>query len=231
MRSPLFFLLVAQTTQFLGCVVFSLVDLWTGRVPFRLMYKLGLGGVLGFVPFVLVHFWQVDLLGSPLPLEAPSLGEFVTQFVVLGMVGDLFHYLAHRWLHVNAFMRNHVHVVHHTYDGHLYSWIGMQVHPVEVCLITLAIYLPLFVFAHPLVLWTFALVATLNATWAHSGYEGFASVLVPFGLTSSDHQLHHELNSTKNYGNILRVWDWMFGTYGENTRFPALSLLDLVKRD
>lgn len=114
--------------------------------------------------------------------------------------------------------------MHHEYEGSLYSWVGMQVHPVEVAMITVAIYSPMLIFAHPMVLWTFAFCATLNATFAHSGYEGgFSSVGVPQALTSADHQLHHEKNSTKNYGNILRIWDKMFGTYDNHVKHPTLS--------
>ena len=92
-------------------------------------------------------------------------------------------------------------------------------------MITLAIYTPLLLIAHPMVLWVFAFFATMNATVAHSGYEGgLASLGLPYALTSSDHQLHHDLNSTKNYGNILRVWDYLFNTYGVNSKHPTISI-------
>jgi sterol desaturase/sphingolipid hydroxylase (fatty acid hydroxylase superfamily) len=91
----------------------------------------------------------------------------------------------------------------------------MQVHPLEVFMITLAIYLPFLLFAHPLVLWCFAFLVTINATIAHSGYKiGFFSMThVPIFLTAEDHRVHHEQNREQNFGNILNVWDKMFNTY------------------
>ena len=78
-----------------------------------------------------------------------------------------------------------------------------------------------------MVLWFMAVVATVNATIAHSGYDGGVLQLgniLPFGLTTDDHQLHHDVNATKNFGNILSVWDHLFGTYGTSDKFKALSI-------
>lgn len=224
-RSFFFFLLIAQTTQFTGCVVFSLIDLAKGRVPFKTMVFPALSGALSFVPFIAMWYLDLPVIEIRLPIMAPTWGQVVTQLVLYGCMGDFLHYWMHRLLHSNKILKHKVHVVHHTYDGPLYSWIGMQVHPVEVFMITLAIYTPLVLFAHPLVLWTFAFWATLNATCAHSGYVGgFAAMRFPFALSSDDRQLHHDVNATKNFGNMFRVWDMAFETYAENKKYPAISL-------
>lgn len=231
LRSFFLFMLIAQTTQFVGCAAFSLLDLWFERIPLRKMVPTAMQSVLGFVPFIIMWHFEEPVLRMTIPEAPPSPVDFLAQFVFCGVVGDLLHYLTHRWLHVNATMRNNIHKVHHAYDGPLYSWIGMQVHPVEVTMITCAIYAPFIAFAHPLVLWTFAFLATINATVAHSGYEGgFASFGIPLALTSDDHQLHHDLNSTKNFGNILRVWDLLFATYGKNKKHPALSIWKMANK-
>jgi sterol desaturase/sphingolipid hydroxylase (fatty acid hydroxylase superfamily) len=216
--SQFFFIFIAQTTQFSCCLLYSMKDLSTSRVSLDKIVPPAAFAVLGFLPFVLL--WSLDLPYQEitLPLEAPSLLSFVVQFIGLGMIGDFFHYWTHRFLHSNKFLRHYVHNVHHNYEGALYSWIGMQVHPLEVFMITLAIYTPLVLFSHPLVLWTFAFSATMNAAIAHSGYTngGFAAFLPPgWALSPNDHQMHHEKDSTKNYGNILRVWDRWFLTYGK----------------
>jgi sterol desaturase/sphingolipid hydroxylase (fatty acid hydroxylase superfamily) len=224
-RSPLFFLLIAQATQFFGCCFFSLIDLNRHRVPFSAMKDTALMSVLGFAPFVAMWYFELLVVEQELPGQAPTVLGFVFQLVACGLAGDFLHYWTHRYLHFNPLLRNHVHRVHHEYEGSLYSWVGMQVHPLEVTMITLAIYTPLLLFAHPMVLWVFAFLATMNATFAHSGYEGgLASLGLPFALTSSDHQLHHDINATKNYGNILRIWDKMFATYGTNSKHPTISL-------
>lgn len=219
-RSPFFFLFIAQVTQFVGCCLFSFVDLRRGRVPWSAMQPIAIMSTLGFIPFVVM--WYVEVPVVDLPREAPTPARFLAQLVFGGMCGDFLHYCTHRYLHLNSTLRHHVHRVHHEYEGSLYSWIGMQVHPVEVAMITAAIYTPMLLVAHPMVLWFFTFFATMNATCVHSGYEGgLASLGLPHTLTSSDHQLHHELNSTKNYGNILRVWDYLFNTYDGRTRHSS----------
>jgi alkylglycerol monooxygenase len=201
------------------------MDLRRKRVGWNLMKDTAVMSVLGFVPFVAMWYLEVLLIEKDVPKQAPSLFSFVLQFVLCGVSGDFLHYWTHRYLHLNPTLRNSVHRVHHEYEGSLYSWVGMQVHPLEVAMITLAIYTPLLLFSHPMVLWCFAFLATMNATFAHSGYEGgFASLGLPLALTSSDHQLHHDINSTKNYGNILRIWDKLFGTYGVNIKHPTQSI-------
>jgi sterol desaturase/sphingolipid hydroxylase (fatty acid hydroxylase superfamily) len=207
-RSPFFFLFIAQTMQFSGCLFFSAIDLKTNRIPKELMVKPAAMAVLGFAPFLVMWYTRILLVETELPTKAPTNGIFLLQFVLCGIAGDFFHYCAHRWLHSNKFLRHNVHSVHHNYNGPLYSWIGMEVHPLEVAIITAAIYTPFVLAAHPFVLWTFAMLATSNACCAHSGYHGgFAALRVLYALKSSDHELHHERNSTKNYGNILQ-----FGT-------------------
>lgn len=224
-RSPLFFLLIAHATQFLGCCVFSMLDLKRNRVPLSAMWSIAGESMAGFVPFIAMWYTGVLGMDRDLPKEAPPLLKCVAQLVLCGLSGDFLHYCTHRLLHSNRILRQHIHRVHHEYEGSLYSWVGMQVHPFEVLLITIAIYGPFLLIAHPMVLWVFTFLATANATCVHSGYEsGLGSLKMPFALSSSDHQLHHDLNSTKNYGNILRIWDDTFHTYGSTSKHPTQSI-------
>ncbi len=167
---------------------------------------------LGFIPFVLI--WDNPVLMSTATQPAISPVNFLLQFTVYTVTGDFLHYITHRFLHT-PLLRKYIHHLHHEYEGPLYSWIGMQVHPIEVVMITIAIYSPFVLLSHPFVLWTFTFLATINATVAHSGYDvGFFSVFVPIiCLSSADHQLHHDHNSTKNFGNIFNIWDRWFKTY------------------
>jgi sterol desaturase/sphingolipid hydroxylase (fatty acid hydroxylase superfamily) len=169
--------------------------------------------LLGFVPFILMYQYNVLVWDVKLPPTAPSLTEFMAQLAVCATVGDLCHW-THRLLHSIPLLRTRVHSVHHRHQGQLHSWVGMQVHPVEIFMITVAIYTPFLFIAHPLVLWCFAVCATANATVAHSGYDAhFFSAVIPFALTANDHQRHHQTKYPKNFGNILRIWDTVFGTY------------------
>jgi sterol desaturase/sphingolipid hydroxylase (fatty acid hydroxylase superfamily) len=215
LRSPFFFLLLAQTTQFLGCCIYSAYDYHQKRP----LPRISPTACLGFLPFLAMWAFGTFPYERELPTLAPTPMMFIAQLVICGITGDLLHYWTHRFLHSNVTLRQRIHYVHHANPLPLHSWVGMQVHPVEVVMITFAIYSPFLLFAHPLVLWVFTVLATINATVAHSGYEegGFVSLFVPFALNAKDHQTHHELNSTKNYGNILRTWDTLFNTYGGET--------------
>lgn len=214
-RSPFFFLLIAQTTQFVACLLFSAVDLYRGRIPLHLITSPAINALLGFFPFALMWYTGILFAEVQIQRQAPSLFRYFAELGYLVTIGDFMHYWTHRLLHSNIWLRTHVHSVHHKYEGPLYCWIGMQVHPAEAVMINTAIFTPLVVFAHPMVLWTMTIMATINATFAHSGYHGgFASIGVPMALTSNGHKLHHEHDATKNYGNIFKVWDMVFGTYG-----------------
>lgn len=225
LRSVFFFLLLAQTVQFLGCIVFSVFDRRRNRVPLNLMMLPASMAAFGYLPFAAMWYFEWGVIEKELPDDPPSPVEFFSQFILCGVIGDFSHYWTHRFLHSNKTLRHQVHSVHHEYEGALFSWIGMQVHPLEVFMITVAIYWPFLLFAHVLVLWTFAILATFNATCVHSGYQsGWAAFGLPFALSSSDHQHHHDVNCVKNYGNVLRIWDDMYNTYEKNKRFPVLSL-------
>ena len=227
LRSPVFFLLLASVVTLGVNLFFSAVDLVTGRVRPAAMIKAALPLLSGLVPFLAMYWTGENVVSCDLPRTAPTMQEFVAQFAACLVAGDFSHYLAHRLLHSHRFLRQNVHNVHHEYEGHLYSWVGAQVHPVEAVLINAAIYWPFVLLAHPLVTWFMAVVATVNATIAHSGYDGGPfqlGNLLPLGLTTDDHQLHQDVNATKNFGNILRLWDRVFGTYGENTKHKAMSL-------
>ena len=233
MHSGFFFLLVASSVTLAVNLFFSLLDGCTGRVPPRVLGEASLTLLSGFVPFILMWVFQWNVVTVSLPVRAPTAWQFATQFFTCLVLGDACHYLTHRALHT-PFLRRHIHHVHHDYEGHLFSWIGAQVHPVEAVAINGAIYWPFLVFAHPMVLWFMAVVATVNATVAHSGYDGGVFQLgnwLPFGLTTDDHQLHHDVNATKNFGNVLSVWDRLGGTYGTGGPFKALSIWEVVLND
>jgi sterol desaturase/sphingolipid hydroxylase (fatty acid hydroxylase superfamily) len=225
LESPFLFMLIALVAEFCLCLLYTALDLYSGRVPFHKMAAMAAQAALGFLPFIGMHMYGSAIIKMTLPTQAPTLFQFMVQLVGCTLIGDFFHYSTHRMLHSNPWLRNHIHKSHHDYEGSLFSWAVMEVHPVEVAMITTAIYSPFWLFAHPLVIWTFAFFASLNATAAHSGYEGgFASFHMPYALTASDHQLHHDRNSTKNFGNIFRIWDILFETYAINNKLPALSI-------
>lgn len=184
-----------RATQLVGC---SLLD---GAPP-----PLALAPLLPFGAM-----WYLGEVGVAveLPREAPTVAQLLTQLALCGAAGDLLHYATHRLLH-HRLCRARIHSVHHASPA-LHSWVVLEVHPLEVVVTTAAIYGPLLLFAHPLVTWVFAVLATAHTVWAHSGREGVR--LAPLLLTAGEHRVHHDVDATRNFGNVLRVWDVWFGTY------------------
>lgn len=217
LKNPFFFLLIIHSTQFTGCIFFTIIDIYNKRkINYNNIGKLFFVSLFGFLPFIYFHTNNNKLyimnLEMNLDHKAPYLYQFILQFIIYGLIGDLFHYNIHKLLHNNIYLKNNIHSLHHNYDDKfLYSWILMQVHPIEILLITCAIYTPMLLFGHPMVLWFYSFFASLHATIAHSGYNIY--LLPSYFIRPQDHQIHHEINSTKNYGNILKIWDIYFDTY------------------
>lgn len=209
LRSPFLFLLIASITGAVVGTVFSVVDLATGRVPATLLARNAARILLGIVPFWVLGV-SVDMVAVKLPATAPTLREFTTQWIAAMLVSDVLHYWTHRAMHRVRFWKHHVHAVHHAHDGPLFSWLAIKVHPAEAVVLAVVLYAPFVLFTHPLVTWTHAVVASLHTFVAHSGYDLFG-----FGgfSTPRDHQLHHDVNATHNFGNVLTLWDRLFGTY------------------
>jgi sterol desaturase/sphingolipid hydroxylase (fatty acid hydroxylase superfamily) len=160
---------------------------------------------MGFVPFVVMWGVGHPLVEIELPATLPELQVSILSFIVCSILADITHYWVHRLLHVVPFLRHNVHYIHHQYEGTLYAWVVMQVHPLEAVLINVSLYWPFVLFAHPIVTWIFAIVGPLYSTIIHSGWTS--------SINAVDHQIHHELNSTRNFGNMFRLWDQLFGTY------------------
>lgn len=214
-KSPLFFILILQTVQFFTCILFSFADVYFKRIEtHRLMYD-ALKSSIGFIPFIL--FWKMNLVPfvRALPESLPDVPTCIYQLVICLCFSDLLHYWTHRLLHSNKFLKTHVHSVHHSYEGPIYSWVGSHAHPIEVVMNMVAIYLPFVCFAHVAILWLFSIIATINSVCIHSGYHsvGLYRFFPGLVLSPQNHESHHAKNATRNYGNILNIWDRLFSTF------------------
>ncbi|MBI2398369.1 MAG: sterol desaturase family protein [Xanthomonadales bacterium] len=168
----------------------------------------------GAVAFAAAWHW-----GALHRVEWPLALEFALSLVLL----DLAIYWQHRWFHLLPWLWR-AHRVHHSDTGFDVS-LGVRFHPLEI--------LPSFAFK-------LALIAVLGiAPAAVAVYEamllGFslwthANLAVPirldrmlrrFVVTPDWHRVHHAVHleeSNANFGNILSVWDRLFGTAREQPR-------------
>jgi len=159
-----------------------------------------------------------------LPWDSPITWYFAAIFT------DFCYYWGHRATHEIHFLWAH-HQAHHS--GETMSLINNFRLPfMQDSLFSLA-YLPMALIispAHYLVHMQFNLIFPF---FLHTELIGKLGPLEWIFNTPSNHRVHHGSNKfclDKNYGNLLVVWDRIFGTYQEETDEPIVyGLVDQVK--
>lgn len=146
---------------------------------------------------------------------------FLMSFVIANLVGELFPYLYHRVSHKGnqhyflSLLLWKIHSIHHLPVS--LNWFKTnRIHPVNIFLNTFLKFFPLLLlgFSEEIVF----LTGVLHVVVA---YLSHANILTKTGwldyvvVTPQVHQFHHstKLEEAKNFGNILPVWDLVFGTY------------------
>jgi sterol desaturase/sphingolipid hydroxylase (fatty acid hydroxylase superfamily) len=143
---------------------------------------------------------------------------------------DLAIYLQHVMSHaLPAFWR--LHQVHHA-DLEVDATTGIRFHPIEIIVSMLwkaAVVAGLG--ADPWVVIVYEAMLNLAAVWTHGNIRvpGAIDRRLRWVLCTPDmHRVHHSVvraETDSNYGNILSVWDRLFGTYREA---PAAGQLGAV---
>ena len=149
------------------------------------------------------------------PLGLPVWALAVGGLVFMDFVEYLVHRFAHRW---RPFWL--LHSVHHS-DPHVDLTTGARHHPLDTTIslvIRFALYLVL-----GLPLWIElirAITVNVMSLWQHANVRspGWLEALRPVLMTPSVHRIHHSPDQPlvdRNFGQILTVWDRLFGTYAE----------------
>jgi lathosterol oxidase len=163
--------------------------------------------------------------------EAPTnLALYAAKLLAVTLLVDGYMYAKHRALHLPALFR--FHKQHHGFPNPS-PLASFAVAPVEASLTfapVLFLCLPAApVWAQAYALWTGSFVA-LNL-YLHSGVsvQALEVVLRAVGLNSSVfHNLHHESGGSKNFGELLYIWDSMLGS-GAHPPAPAAGSLKVAK--
>lgn len=159
----------------------------------------------------------------------PELGlltgaSFAVQFAVYLVVSDFLQWCVHRLLHAVPWLWA-FHKVHHSI--HDMDWAGnFRFHWMEVVVYRSLLYLPLLALGGggaPL----FA-VAVFSTVWGHFNHSNLAVSLGPLGRVFNSprmHLWHHDASAeggtSKNFGIVLSLWDFLFGTaYWPRERSP-----------
>ncbi len=149
-------------------------------------------------------------------IQWPTWAELVLSILALDLVAQ---YGVHYALHKVPFLWR-LHIVHHS-DTHVDVTTGTRHHPLDFLLREVAALLTVVVMGMPLAFYLlYRLVTVFFTYWTH------ANVRLPIGVervvgwafvTPHMHKVHHHHkmpHTDTNFGNMLSVWDRLFGTYG-----------------
>ena len=186
---------------------------------YMLFYLGGLHNKFLYVPLfagvaLVMPSWRLDLIGH---LPAP-LG-----FVVFLLVTDAIGYWIHRWQHNNDFLWS-FHSVHHS-QTHVTFATNYRQHIAEPLITGFLTYVPLMLLGTPNWYWApMAMLQILFDALKHSDLKWRYGRLYPIIVSPVFHGIHHSSERAQhdsNYGGILGVWDYLFGTMSVGER-PAV---------
>ena len=164
----------------------------------------------------LLYQWLSDTNFGLLNLiELPIWAELIIALVVLDLIAQYFvHYLLHK---VPALWR--LHLVHHS-DKHVDVTTGTRHHPLDFLLRETFALIAIAITGMPIAFYLFYRILSVVFT-----YFTHANIALPVKVdraisylfvTPNMHKFHHhnELPWTdSNYGNMLSIWDRLFGTF------------------
>ena len=147
----------------------------------------------------------------------PLWAELLVAFLVLDLTAQ---YGAHYALHKVPFMWR-VHITHHS-DTHVDVTTGTRHHPLDFVFRETCALLAVVLLGMPLAFYLlYRLVTVFFTYWTHANVRLPAKLeraLSYVIVTPHMHKVHHHHrmpHTDTNFGNMLSVWDRLFGTYGE----------------
>ncbi len=165
-------------------------------------------------------------------IEMSLLAQFIGSLIILDLVAQ---YFAHYLLHQVPFLWR-FHIVHHS-DTMVDATSGPRMHPIDFAFRETLSLLLIFLTGMPAAFYLMYRFATIFFT-----FFTHANIRLPFGLdrplsfvlVSPDfHKFHHHRETPwtdSNYGNILSIWDRLFGTATLQGDFNQIKYgLDLLE--
>lgn len=206
----------------------KLKDLWVDILGMVVNSFLG----VAVLTLLLQTFWHIVLTLEPEIETSVSFGtalhtwlttEFSSVFRILALViiCDFTSYWVHRLLHTRVLWR--AHLFHHSTEN-LYWFSGLRGSILHSMAFASAILIPVhFMVINPMEL---LIVNCINFTvvlWVHTNVEVDIGYLSKIFVTPQYHKMHHGTPHSvrdKNFGNVLVIWDRLFGTYVEPCSEP-----------
>jgi sterol desaturase/sphingolipid hydroxylase (fatty acid hydroxylase superfamily) len=162
---------------------------------------------------------SVTGLGIPSwPVSDPGL-SLLAGFLLL----DLLQYLVHRLEHSVPLLWR-LHALHHS-DPDVDVTTAVRHHPLEILFTSVTYWLAVLALGIPVMIVGIHAVAVFSTAAVQHGNlrlpEWLERVLQPAIVTVDMHRIHHSVvfkQANSNYGAVLSVWDWLFGTYTSISR-------------
>jgi len=185
-------------------------------VCYALIYQGGIYNTLLYAPIfagiaLVMPSWRPELLQQlPLPIG----------FLIFWVVSDAIGYWIHRWQHSNPILWC-FHSVHHTQTCLTFA-TSFRNHFFEQLFVNLLMYVPLMLLGMPKWYWAPAmLMQNIFEAVQHSDLNWRYGKLYPFLVSPVFHAIHHSPDRARhdsNYGKILSIWDYLFGTMSTGER-------------
>ena len=163
-------------------------------------------------------------------LDLSSLIPIWMMWILAFVLIDLVFYFYHRVSHRSRFLWA-VHMSHHSSEEMNFAVSFRQAWLGPISKIPFFIFLPI-VGIDPTII---AIAGVISTLWGIVGHTQIMKNLGPFEYifnTPSHHRVHHGSNKQyidKNYGNLLIVWDRMFGTFEPEKESVKYGLVKNVK--
>ena len=180
---------------------FCTVGLLTGNILMVFAVK----GLTLALHFYLYQFRLFDL-ASMIPLWA----MWALTFILIDLVFYIYHRISHRSRFLWA-----IHMSHHSSEEMNFAVSFRQAWLGPVSKIPFFILLPL-IGLDPTIIAVAGVISTLWGIFGHTQVIGKLGPIEWIFNTPSHHRVHHGANEQyidKNYGNLLIIWDRMFGTF------------------
>ena len=175
--------------------------LLTGNILMSFAVK---GGILAF-HFFLYNFRIIDL-ASLIPLWV----MWILAFIFIDLIFYIYHRLSHRVRFLWA-----VHMSHHSSEEMNFAVSFRQAWFGPISKVPFFMLMPILGFDPTIV----AVAGVISTLWGVVGHTQMVGKLGPLEWilnTPSHHRVHHGSNPEyidKNYGNLLIIWDRLFGTF------------------
>ena len=178
----------------------------------------------GSILLLYIYFYQFRLF--TINELMPTWVVWVLTFIVIDFVYYWYHRCSHRIRFLWA-----VHMNHHSSEEMNYvvslrqAWFG------PISKIPFFTFMPLVGF-DPLITLVAGVASTLWGVLGHTQWINKLGSLEYIFVTPSSHRVHHGSNECyldKNYGNLLIIWDRIFGTFAEEKEKVKYGIRENVK--